>query len=70
MDMEGEGLRSLELQLRQEGEGLALGTAPLCLHSSLRGTSYSSLEPVQSPDLLLKMEAKLFLGGGRGKGGI
>lgn len=60
--------RSLELQLlRREDEGLVLGTVPLCLQPCGSGTVHlgnlhSSLEPIQSPNLLLKMEAKLFLG--------
>lgn len=59
-------LGSLELLLCCEQEGPVLGTAPLCLYPCgsetvhLGGTSRSSLEPIRSPNLLLKMEAKLW----------
>lgn len=60
--------RSLELLRTPEGEGLALCTNPLCLHPCgseavhLWGASHSSLEPIQSPNLLLKDRGKSFSG--------
>lgn len=66
--------RSLELQLPHEGEGLALGTAPLCLHPCGSETVPSGEPPPpawsrSASQLAFKDGGKTFLGG-RGCGYI